>query len=383
MDQTRRRLLQTSLLGGAAMAAGCTADTAGGRAPAASPWRPLRILVLGGTGFIGPHMVREALRRGHEVELFNRGRTNNDIFPDLKHYQGDRDGGLAVLDGGRWDAVVDNSGYVPRVVADSAALLEPAAAHYLFVSTVSVYGDFSGPVDEDTAVGTLEDESIEARTAATYGPLKALCEQRVLERFGTARTTILRPTYICGPGDRTDRYTYWPVRTLQGGEMLWPGTPDDDIQIIDVRDLANFTIDCLEKRIAGIYNTVTPAHSFRMGDLLADCLAVTGADMQPTWVETDFLNAQSVTLPIWEDPKGEMATLMAVDGSRAAAAGLVNRPTRETARDTVAWWRSLPADRSASMRAGLSPEREAELLAQWRNRYAAAGMPPRKAARPV
>ena len=370
MDQTRRRLLQTSLLGGAAMAAGCTADTADEAKVAAETRRPLRILVLGGTGFIGPHMVREALRRGHEVELFNRGRTNSDIFPDLKHYQGDRDGGLAVLDGGRWDAVIDNSGYVPRHVADSAGMLEAVVTQYLYISTVSVYGDFTGPVNEDTAVGVLDDDTVEEVTAATYGPLKALCEQRVLERFGAARTTILRPTYICGPGDRTDRYTYWPVRTLRGGEMLWPGTPDDDNQIIDVRDLANFTIDCLEQRIAGTYNTVTPPGSFRMGDLVEDCLAVTAADMQPTWVATDFLNEQSVTLPIWEDPKGEMATLLRVDGSRAAAAGLVNRPTRETARDTVAWWRTLPADRTASMRAGLAAEREAELLALWHDREA-------------
>lgn len=375
MDQTRRRLLQTSLLGGAVMAAGCTAETAGDAPAVKTPWRPLSILMLGGTGFIGPHMVREALRRGHQVELFNRGRTNSDIFPDLKHYQGDRDGGLAVLAGGRWDAVVDNSGYVPRHVEDSARLLEGAVAHYLYISTISVYGDFSAPVDEDTAVGTLEDETVEEVTAETYGPLKALCEKRVLASFGAERTTILRPTYICGPGDRTDRYTYWPVRTLKGGDMLWPGTPDDDIQIIDVRDLANFTVDCLEQRIAGVYNTVTPAGSFRMGDLAEDCLAVTAADMRPTWVTADFLAEQSVTLPIWEDPKGEMASLLTVDGSRAATAGLVNRPTRETARDTVAWWRTLPADRTATTRAGLSAEREAELLALWQARNGTANAP--------
>lgn len=366
MNNTRRRFIKTSLLGGAAVAAGCTPEVSESQEPEEQPWRPLRILVLGGTGFIGPHMVREALLRGHEVELFNRGRTNNEIFPDLKLYKGDRDNGLAVLDGGSWDVVVDNSGYVPRHVEDSASKLATVASHYLYISTISVYGDLSGPVNEDSGVGTLDDESVEEVTGETYGPLKALCEQRVLAEFGAERTTILRPTYICGPGDRTDRYTYWPVRTMRGGEMLWPGTPEDDIQIIDVRDLASFTVDCLEQTTSGTFNTVTPAGSFKMGDLLDDCVAVTASDMTPTWVSTDFLNDQEVRLPIWEDPRGEMSPLLRVDGSRAAAAGLRNRPTRETARDTVAWWKTLAADRTASIRAGLAPEREAELLDLWK-----------------
>jgi len=205
----------------------------------------------------------------------------------------------------------------------------------------------------------------------TYGPLKALCEQRVISELGADRTTILRPTYICGPGDRTDRYSYWPVRSMRGGEMLWPGTPDDDIQIIDVRDLANFTVDCLEKKIEGVYNTVTPKGSFKMGDLLEDCLAVTNSDMSPTWVNTEFLNMQEgVLLPIWEDPNGEDSQLLTVDGSRAAAAGLRNRPTRETARDTIAWWKTLPAERTATTRAGLKPEKEAELLSRWHDENA-------------
>ena len=148
--------------------------------------------------------------------------------------------------------------------------------------------------------------------------------------------------------------------------MLWPGTPDDDIQIIDVRDLANFTVDCLEKKITGVYNTVTPRGSFKMGDLLEDCQAVTAASMDPTWVSAEFLNTQEgVQLPIWEDPKGENSQLLTVDGSRAATAGLRNRPTRETARDTITWWKTLPPERTASTRAGLSPEKEAEVLALW------------------
>ena len=369
MKNDRRQFLKTSLLGSAAVVAGCTTEVAMDVQTTADPWKPMRILILGGTGFIGPHMVREALRRGHEVSLFNRGRTNNELFPDLELLVGDRNNGLDALAGGSWDVVVDNSGYVPRQVEDSARLLAPIVAHYVYISTISVYSDFSKPIDEDTAVGTMEDETVEEVTGETYGPMKALCEKRVRSIVGTDRTTILRPTYICGPGDRTDRYTYWPVRTMRGGEMLWPGTPDDDIQMIDVRDLANFTVDCLEQKVMGTFNTVTPAGSFKMGDLLEDSLAVTAADTVPTWVDGEFIVAQDVGaeggLPIWESPVGEAAGLAKVDGSRAAAAGLKNRPTRETARDTIRWWKTLADDRTEKLRAGLSADKEAELLQLW------------------
>jgi 2'-hydroxyisoflavone reductase len=157
---------------------------------------------------------------------------------------------------------------------------------------------------------------------------------------------------------------------MRGGKMLWPGTPNDDIQIIDVRDLADFTVDCVEQTILGIFNTCTPSGSFKMGGLMEDCLAVTASDMTPTWVNTDFLNEHEVRLPIWEDPAGELSALLTVDGSRAAAAGLKSRPTRETARDTVAWWKTLPADRTATTRAGLTPEREADLLSLWAEKNA-------------
>ncbi|MDP6992766.1 MAG: NAD-dependent epimerase/dehydratase family protein [Woeseiaceae bacterium] len=368
MNNTRRRLLKTSLLGSAAVAAGLRPGEAESQVTVSGESGPLRILILGGTGFIGPHMVREALRRGHEVELFNRGRTNSELFPDLKLHKGDRNNGLQALEGGKWDVVIDNSGYVPRHVEDSARLLAPAVGHYVYISTVSVYGDPTRPVNEDSAVATLGDETVEEVTGETYGPLKALCEKRVLEQLGDDRSTILRPTYICGPGDRTDRYTYWPARTLIGGDMLWPGTPDDDIQIIDVRDLANFSIDCAEQQIAGTYNTVTPAGAFKMGDMLEDCLAVTAADMTPHWVSTAFLNEQEARFPIWEDPNGEFASLNGVDGTRAVAKGLRNRPTRETARDTLTWWKTLPAERTATIKAGPDVEREAELLRLWAER---------------
>ena len=374
MNSDRRRFLKASLLGGAAVAAGCTPEAAPEQEEAPQAFSPLKILVLGGTGFIGPHMVREALRRGHEVSLFNRGRTNNELFPDLKLYKGDRNSGLQSLEGGNWDVVVDNSGYVPRHVEDSARLLSSVVSHYLYVSTISVYAVSPAPITEESPLATMEDETVEEVTGETYGPMKGLCEQRVLTEVGADRTTILRPTYICGPGDRTDRYTYWPVRTLRGGEMLWPGTPEVDIQIIDVRDFANFTVACVEQKTPGIFNTVTPLRSFKMGDLMEDSLAVTGSDMAPVWVDKTFISENEVAdgggLPIWEHPDGEYAPLSLVDGSRAVAAGLKNRPTRETARDTISWWKTLPADRSESLRAGLSAEKEADLLRSWHEQSA-------------
>ena len=327
------------------------------------------ILILGGTGFIGPHMVREALRRGHNVSLFNRGKTNNTLFPDLKLYVGDRDGGLDALKGNKWDAVIDNSGYVPRHVADSARRLKLAASHYLYTSTISVYASFAIPNDEMSPLGKMDDETIEEVTGETYGPLKALCEKRAAAEIDADRLTILRPTYICGPGDKTDRFTYWPVRTMRGGDMLWPGSRADKTQIIDVRDYASFTIDCLEQRITGIFNTVTPAGQYTMGDLHDDCLAVTASDMNAVWVGSDFIREQELmeggSIPIWAAPDGEYAGVAFVSGEKAVEAGLRNRPVRETARDAVQWWKTLPEERTSKMRAGLDPKKEAKVLALW------------------
>jgi len=370
MKIKRRQLLKATALGSAALASGLAPKISSAQDAQASTVEPMRVLILGGTGFIGPHMVAEALRRGHDVTLFNRGRTNNKLFPDLQTLIGDRNNDLDSLKGQTWDVVIDNSGYVPRHVADSARLLASAASHYLYTSTISVYASMADPIDEDAPLARIADESVEEITNATYGPLKALCEKRVAEEFGEDRLAILRPTYICGPGDRTDRFTYWPARTLLGGEMLWPGTADDKIQIIDVRDLANFAIDVCEKSIVGTYNTVTPAGSFSMGDLMADSLAVTGSDMTPIWIDYDFLETQEKgegnPLPIWSPPLPENAGDALVNGERAIAKGLKNRPTRETTRDTVTWWKTLPDERRAKTRAGLSPAIEAELLKKWR-----------------
>ncbi len=364
MKNNRREFLKASLLGGAAAATGVMAAAAEADETAAGSKAPLHLLVLGGTGFIGPHMVREALRRGHTVTLFNRGRTNNELFPDLETIKGDRAGDLDGLRGRSFDAVIDNSGYVPRHVESSAKLLADNVNHYLFISTISVYASFAEPMDESSPLGTIEDETVEEVTGETYGPLKALCEKRAAAAMGDDRLTVLRPTYICGPGDHTDRFSYWPVRAQAGGDMLWPGSHEHTTQIIDVRDLANFTIDSVERRSAGVFNTVTPRGSYTFGNFLDDCTALSAADVNPLWMDEAFIEEHDVaaSLPVWHPLSGSFANVSNVSGERAHAAGLRNRPVRETIRDLLTWWDCQPEDRTATLRAGLDPEREAELL---------------------
>jgi len=340
------------------------AATAGGRS----------LLVLGGTMFLGPEVVEAALARGWTVTLFNRGKTNPQLFPDLEKLHGDRDpakgDGLKALEGRRWDAVVDTSGYVPRHVQASAALLAPGAKQYLFVSTISVYADNSKPgADESAAVGTLKDPTVEKVDGETYGPLKALCEQAA-EKAMPGRTTIVRPGLIVGPGDPSDRFTYWPVRVAKGGEVLAPGTPQDPTQFIDVRDLGAWIVLLLEKNRTGVYNATGPKEPLPMGELLASCKRVSGSDATFTWVPATFLEAQQVApwsdMPVWVPPVDDMAGFARVGIARATAAGLTFRPVDDTVRDTLAWWRTVPEERRAKLRAGLGAAREAEVLAAWR-----------------
>src|SRR5210317_2050143 len=289
MKSSRREFIKAGTIGAAVAATGLPV-AAQAEEKSSKNTRPLDILILGGTGFIGPHMVREALRRGHSVTLFNRGKTNNALFPDLETIKGDRDNGLDGLKDRKWDAVIDNSGYVPRHVQDSARLLAPNVGRYLYISTVSVYASFGVKNHEDSPLATIADETIEEVTGETDGALKALCEKRAAAEFDADRFTILRPTYICGPGDHTDRFSYWPIRTRKGGDMIWPGSPDDPVQIIDVRDLANFTIDCVDREIQGTYNMVH-ADRYTMGQLLEDSRAVTAAEVNPVWIDEEFLES--------------------------------------------------------------------------------------------
>jgi len=367
MTIDRRGFIKAGLLGGAAVTTGLPATSAAKHHES----KPLDILILGGTGFLGPHMVRETLRRGHHVTLFNRGRSNDTLFPDLETIKGDRDNGLDGLKGRRWDAVIDNSGYVPRHVQDSARLLAGNTGRYVYTSTVAVYADFDIHNTETSPLATIDDETIEVVDGETYGPLKALCEKRVIAEIAADRLTIIRPTYVCGPGDHTDRFSYWPIRTRSGGEMIWPGTPDDTIQVIDVRDLAAFTVDCVDKNISGTFNAVNPAGQYTMGDLLDDSQAITATEVEPIWISEAFAYEHELTgsraLPIWNPKSGKDGGAGTFSGKAARAAGLQNRPERESARDVLAWWDTQPAERRADIKAGLGPEREAELIAAWKN----------------
>jgi 2'-hydroxyisoflavone reductase len=324
-----------------------------------------RILILGGTAFLGPQIVRFALARGHEVTLFNRGRTNPDLFPELERLRGDRDGDLAALRGRQWDAVVDTSGYLPRVVAQSVDLLADSVERYLFVSTISVYASLAeAGIDESAPVGQLPDPTVETIDGETYGPLKALCEEVVRERFGE-RATILRPGLIVGPGDRTDRFTYWPVRVARGGDVLAPGDGTDPVQVIDVRDLGEWTVHCLEAGVAGTYNADGPPGELDMRSVLAQCLRAADGDARLRWAPTAFLESQGVEpwsdLPLWVPAGSEFAGAAEVNVDRALAAGLRSRPLADTVEATLAWF---IAERGLQdpLRAGMSAERERELL---------------------
>lgn len=326
----------------------------------------MKLLILGGTIFAGKHLVEAALERGHEVTLFNRGQHGADLFPELEKLRGNRDGDLEALKGRRWDAVIDPSGYVPRLVGDSARLLADAVDHYTFISTISVYASFEQHgQDENAPVGKLEDETVETVSGQTYGPLKALCEQAA-EAAMPGRVLTVRPGLIVGPDDPTDRFTYWPVRISRGGEVLAPGKPEAPSQIIDVRDLAAFTLDMMERKAVGIYNATGPADFRSFGEVIETCRDTSGSDARFTWVSDQFLLEQKVApwtgLPLWI-PAGGSDGIETIDCSKAIAAGLTFRPLADTVRDTIAWDATRPADRQ--WRAGITPEREAELLALW------------------
>ena len=344
-------------------------------ASAVLPWRaragaPLRILVLGGTGFLGPHVVETALARGHVPTLFNRGKTNPHLFPELEKLQGDRKSNLAALENRNWDAVVDTSGYVPGDVTRSAALLAPNVGQYLFVSTLSVYAALDRPgLDESAPLAKLAEPASERVTSETYGALKALCEHAA-EAAMPGRATIVRPGLLVGPGDPTDRFTYWPARYDRGGEVLAPNAPDDPVQLIDVRDLAAFIVGALEAKHVGVYNVDAEPGALTIGRVLAACDAATATASTTTWVPAEFLAGQGVEpwrdLPVWMPAVGESAGFGRVSVAKARAAGLATRPLSETVRDTLAEYRTWPEERRARLRAGLTAEREAQVLAAWR-----------------
>ncbi len=328
----------------------------------------MRILVLGGTGFIGPHLVRFALERGHTVTLFNRGRTNTHLFPDVEKLVGDRNDNLSALEGRRWDAVIDNSGYTPQQVGMSVKLLKDACDQYLFTSTRSVYTDFTQAVmDEDAPVGPKD---IPESEWDGYGPNKVLAERAVQEGFG-ARTLITRPPVIVGPGDRSDRFTYWVDRIDDGGDILVQGDPTDPLQFIDVRDLSEFYIHLLEHSITGIYNTEGPGSALNTAGLVHGIKAITSTPSTFHWVDWDFLIGEGEvaqrTLAFWQPPRGRYLNYGLTDNRRAIARGLKFRPLAKIAADTLDWHRKRSAAQQQNLRAGLSRDREAELLRKWQD----------------
>jgi 2'-hydroxyisoflavone reductase len=380
MKWSRRGFLKGAAAFGSLWAVGCASTREGaGKAPVPRAGGK-RLLILGGTGFLGPQLVEAARARGHTVTLFNRGKTRPGLFPDVETLHGDRDPkvgeGLKALEGRSWDAVIDTSGYVPRIVGASAQLLAPNVGHYLFISTISVYKELPRPgMDEDSPLATVEDPTNE-NVSENYGALKALSEKAAEAAF-PGRTTVLRPGLIVGPDDPTQRFTYWPVRVARGGEVLAPGANGaDPAQFIDVRDLAEFALLTLEHRDFGTFNATGPEKPLSMKELLEACKQASHGDATFTWADAGFLEKQNVRpwmdMPVWVPPQGEMAGMSRISNARAVGRGLKFRPAVDTARDTLAWFNGLPPERQAGLakRAGLTPEREREVLAAWHQQHA-------------
>jgi 2'-hydroxyisoflavone reductase len=340
--------------------------------------KPLRILILGGTGFIGPHQVRYALARGHKVTLFNRGRTNAGMFsdvPNLEQLVGDRapnPGNYEALKGHEWDAVVDNPTSRPRWVREAAATVKGHARQYVFISTISVYATNGTPdADETAAVLMTDSPDIEDGPdfGKLYGPLKALCEQEAEKAF-PGRATIIRPGLIVGVGDPTDRFSYWPVRIERGGEVLAPPA-GDPVQFIDARDLGEWTIRCVENQIYGVFNTIGPATRFTVRQMLEGIRDTVKSNATFTYTTSAFLRALKPPvrgwsdLPVWITPEGSYAGFSQRSIAKALSKGLTFRPFADTVRETITFYKAQSPERQAVLRAGITPEREKEVLAAW------------------
>lgn len=344
----------------------------------------MKILILGGTGFIGSFQVPYALSRRHEVSVFNRGRSHPDELPqEVEQLIGDRNGQLDALKGRKWDVVIDNPTTLPVWVRDVAQILKGNVDYYVFISTISVYSDKSrpgmdesGPLQkyegpsEDAAMMETE-ETLLASNRSLYGPLKVISEREV-EKWFPGQALIIRPGLIVGPGDETDRFTYWPLRVARGGEVLAPGEPTDPVQIIDVLDLAEWTIRMVEQGATGTYNATGPKQKLTIGEMLEAIRQVTKSDARFTWVKAEFLVAHQVwawsDLPVWIPAQGELAGFCQVSNQKALSNGLTFRAFSDTTQATLDWIRQQPSERQMKLKAGISAEREAEVLAAWHAR---------------
>lgn len=376
----RREFVKIAAAGSAALGLGGASVVAGARqeVQSAEPApQALKILILGGTGFTGPHQVNYAVSRGHQVTVFNRGRRQADIPSSVEQLRGDRNAadGVAALKGDRtWDVVIDVPTTLPKWVRDAGQVLQGRARQYIFVSTISTYASFPpGGTDENTPVARLEPArdpfTIPPDSAGRYyGPLKVLSE-REAERWFPGKTTIVRPGLIVGPGDPSDRFTYWPVRIARGGEVMVPGDPNGPAQIIDARDLAEWIIRLAENNTTGVFNATGPKSPLSMAEMIAGIRAVMpgSQDIKFTWVPAAFLAQHNVRpwshMPVWMGEPGWAK----VNISKAVAAGLTYRSLADTAKATLEWHKTRPAQEQQTMRAGLPAQREAEVLAAWRS----------------
>jgi len=380
MTTSRRDFVQLSVLAGGAVGLGLARAAAADNQKTAPAAKSLKILVLGGTGLIGPPMVRYAIDRGHTITLFNRGKTNSHLFPELEKLRGDRNDDLGSIEaevakGRTWDVVIDNTASIPRWVEESAGLLKSSANLYLYTSSISAYGSIAEPgTDEDTPVATIAPEEVpkvkttKDITGENYGPLKALCENAAREAFPD-HAIVVRPGLIVGPGDYSDRFTYWPVRIHRGGEVMAPGNPTDPVQFIDCRDLGEWYIRLVESGAIGTYNGTGPASRMSIAGMLYGIRATTATEIEFTWVDAGFLEEHEVQawahMTVWVPPESEDGGLAQVKIDRAKDAGLTFRPLDETVRDTLEYWRSLPVERRTKPRAGCPAELETKTLAAW------------------
>jgi len=333
--------------------------------------RKMNILFMGGTGFIGPHMVRALVNAGHDVTLFNRGKTNTHLFPDLAKIKGDRlTDDIKQVTGHNWDLIVDSSCYIPRAVDMLMAAVDTSKVkQYVFISTISVYASFAkAGITENSPLASMDEEPDSEDTGKWYGALKVRCEQQA-EKALPGRVTKVRCGLIIGPGDKTDRFTYWPVTAANSDEMLAPGSGEDPLQTIDVRDLADWVLHCIDHQLVGAFNSTNPSGLYNFRDVLHMCRDELNPDLKLTWIPEEFLEAQNLGdsggLPLWVGGNADYAGLWKVNSELATSKGLKARPLSESIKDTWAWWLTLPVERTAKLKTGLSPERQAEILAAW------------------
>jgi 2'-hydroxyisoflavone reductase len=386
MPTNRRDFLKHSALAGGSVCLGLLPAARSLLGAEGEKPKPLRILILGGTGFTGPFQVKYALGRGHQVTVFNRGKTHPGELPkEAEQLIGDRNGKLDALKGRKWDVCIDNPTTLPVWVRDAAKILQGNIDRYIFISTISVFSDTSKPgMDENGPLAKYEGADAMKETQKTladskfalYGPLKVQSEKEALKWFPD-KSLIIRPGLIVGPGDESDRFTYWPVRLERGGEVLAPGDGSDPVQMIDARDLAEWTIRMAEQSANGTYNAVGPKSKLTMREMLKDIKSVVKAPSQEatptfTWADADFLAEQKVSpwsdIPVWVPARGDEKGFAEIDCRKALGKGLTFRTVAGTAQATLDWFHKQPAARQAKLRAGLPADREAAVLAAWHAR---------------